>query len=73
MSEKETPWRRVFAKFGLSQAELARLMDVHRSKVCVALTDEDGLISPRDQEKLMRLAKDRKIDLAPGDLLPVIE
>lgn len=70
--EKPTPWRKVFAQFGMTQAELARAIGANRSKINVALKDDEGLISPRDQLALMKAAKRARIKLRPADLLPVI-
>jgi len=70
--EKQTPWRVVFRKFGMTQAELAREIGVDRSKISVALKDEDGLINARDQLKLMKAARRAGIPLKAADLLPVI-
>lgn len=72
MSENQTPWQRVFAKFGMTQAELARGIGVDRSKISVALSDREGLINPRDQIKLMKLARRSGVKLKADDLLPVI-
>lgn len=73
MSEDQTPWQRVFAKFGMTQAELAREIGVDRSKISVALKDADGLINARDQIKLMKVARRVGVTLKAGDLLPVIK
>ncbi len=70
--EKQTPWRVVFKKFGMTQAELAREIGVDRSKISVALKDEGGLINARDQLKLMKAARRAGIPLKAADLLPVI-
>lgn len=71
--DNQTPWQRVFAKFGMTQAELARVIGVDRSKISVALRDDEGLINPRDQLKLMKAAKRAGIVLKAADLLPVIK
>lgn len=73
MSENQTPWQRVFAKFGMTQAELARGIGVDRSKISVALSDREGLINPRDQIKLIKLARRSGVNLVAADLLPVFE
>jgi hypothetical protein len=70
--EKPTPWRVVFRKFGMTQAELAREIGVDRSKISVALKDEDGLINARDQLKLMKAARRAGVPLKAADLLPVV-
>lgn len=70
MSAKETPWQRVFAKFGLPQAQLALAIGRHRSKVSRAIRDEHGLISGRDQQALLDAAKERGVKLTPADLTP---
>ena len=72
MSDTQTPWQRTFAKFGMSQAELAREIGVDRSKISVALSDPEGLINARDQVKLMKLARRSAVNLKAEDLLPVV-
>lgn len=67
-----TPWQRVFAKFGMTQAELARQISVDRSKISVAMRDAEGLINPRDQIKLMKAARRSGVALKAADLLPVL-
>ncbi len=67
-----TPWQRVFSKFGMTQAELARVISVDRSKISVALRDAEGLINPRDQIKLMKAARRSGVSLKAADLLPVM-
>ena len=73
METKVTPWQRVFAKFGMTQAEMARNIGVDRSKISLALSDKRGLLKPRDQNKLMKLARRSGVKLKADDLLPVIE
>lgn len=68
-----TPWQRVFAKFGMTQAELARQIGVDRSKISVALRDPEGLINPRDQVKLMKASRRAGVPLKAADLLPVMK
>lgn len=68
-----TPWQRVFAKFGMTQAELARQIGVDRSKISVALRDPEGLINPRDQVKLMKASRRAGVRLKAADLLPVMK
>lgn len=70
--KKQTPWRVVFRKFGMTQAELAREIGVDRSKISVALKDDDGLINARDQLKLIKAASRAGVPLKAADLLPVI-
>lgn len=65
-----TPWRRVFAKFGMSQSDFAAAIGRHRSKVSRALKDEKGLISGSDQERLIAVARKFKVKLAATDLMP---
>ena len=72
IAEKETPWRIVFRKFGMTQAELARAIGVDRSKISVALRDDHGIINAHDQVKLMKAAKLAGVNLKASDLLPVI-
>lgn len=73
ITEKPTPWRVVFKKFGMTQAELAREIGADRSKISVALKDDDGLINARDQLKLLKAAKRAGVPLKPADLLPVVK
>lgn len=73
MTTAKTPWQRVFEKFGMTQAELARAISVDRSKISLALSDKDGLINPRDQVKLIKLSRRSGVNLKADDLLPVIE
>lgn len=70
MSENQTPWQRVFAKFGLPQNQLAKAIGRHRSKVSRAIKDEYGLISGRDQVALLVAAQEKSVDLTPADLTP---
>ena len=72
VTEKRTPWRVVFAKFGMTQAELAREIGCDRSKISVALSSDEGLINPRDQIKLMKAARKAGVVLKAADLLPVL-
>lgn len=65
-----TPWQKVFSRIGMTQSQLARALGRHRSKVSRHLTDEKGLISGRDQEKLMKIAQEMKLPLRPSDMLP---
>lgn len=67
-----TPWQKVFEKFGMSKGDLAMAMGRDRSKIVRHLLDEKGLISGRDQEKLLQIAGDRGVDLRPEDLVPSI-
>jgi transcriptional regulator with XRE-family HTH domain len=63
----------VFRKFGMTQAELAREIGVDRSKISLALSNEEGLINARDQLKLMKAARRAGIPLKAADLLPVMK
>jgi len=65
-----TPWRRVYAKFGLSQSAFARAIKRHRSKVSRVLKDDEGLISGRDQKQLLKVAEELKVVLKPSDFMP---
>lgn len=64
-----TPWRRVYAKFGMTQSDFARAIDRHRSKISRVLKDDEGLISGRDQKHLLAVAKKLKIVLTSRDLM----
>lgn len=72
VADIQTPWRRVFDKFGMTQAELARAISCDRSKISVALSSDDGLIHPRDAVKLIKAARRAGVTLKPADLLPVM-
>jgi len=68
--DKKTPWRKVHEKIDLSPAELARAMGRHRSKISRALGDSEGLIGGRDQLLLMRVARERGIELEAHEMVP---
>lgn len=65
-----TPWRRVFARLDMSQSELARRMRCGRAKINKALASEPGYINGRDQERLMRVAREAGVEIPPEDFLP---
>lgn len=70
-SEKqETPWQRVFAKFGMSRADFAKALGRHRSKLSRALKDEKGLINGSDQERIIDVAGRLKVNITADDLMP---
>lgn len=69
-TELNTPWRRVFSKFGLSQRELGKRLGGDGAKINKALKDDDGFINGKDQAKLLDLANELGVDLLPGDLVP---
>lgn len=68
--ETTTPWRRVFARFGLSQNQFAQAIGSHRSKVSRALADDRGLINGSDQERIMLAAQARGVAIPAKDFLP---
>lgn len=69
----ETPWQKVHRRFGApSQAEFARILGKHRSKISRALRDEKGLISGRDQELIIAVAAERGVDLTSDDMTPAL-
>ena len=72
VADIQTPWRRVFDKFGMTQAELARAIGRDRSKISVALSSDDGLIHPRDAIRLIKAARRAGVALEPADFLPVM-
>lgn len=73
-SSIETPWQRVYRKFGVtSQAEFARVIGKHRSKVSRALRDEKGLINGRDQEVLIEAATKQRVALTADDMTPALK
>ncbi|MER9628402.1 helix-turn-helix domain-containing protein [Mesorhizobium sp. M0296] len=74
MSEPlKTPWQKVHAKFGMSPAQLARVLKRHRSKISRALRDEKGLISGKDQELIIEVASAYGIPLTSDDLTPEVQ
>lgn len=68
-----TPWQRVYAKFGMSQADFAKAINRHRSKVSRALKDEEGLINGADQKLLIEVSKSLGIPLTADDLTPSMD
>ena len=67
-----TPWQKVFARLGLTQAELAKAMGYNRSAISRAING-DGLISGRNQAKLIRIGRDIGREIEPSDLIPDVE
>ena len=72
-TEKQTPWRRVFERFGMTQNALAEAAGWDRSKVSRALADPDGYINGKDQAVLMALGKKMGIAIPLCAFLPVVE
>lgn len=68
--DQKTPWQKVHAKFGMPSAQLAKALGRHRSKISRALKDEKGLINGRDQELILKVAEELKINIEPDDLIP---
>ena len=64
-----TPWRRVFEKFGLSQSAFAQAMGWHRSKVCRALQDDEGLINGTDQKVIIAVARQSGVVIDASDMV----
>lgn len=65
-----TPWQKVHKKFGMTGAALAAALGNHRSKISRALKDEKGLISGRDQEAILKAARERGVAISADDLTP---
>lgn len=65
----QTPWQRVFSKFGITQSELARAMGCHRSKISRALDDAEGLINGNDQKTILKVAKERSVAIDAADMV----
>ena len=65
-----TPWQRVYSKFGQKQSEFSRIMGWHRSKVSRALRDPKGLINGKDQETVIAKAKELGVAIDTADLVP---
>ncbi|QND54279.1 winged helix-turn-helix domain-containing protein [Phyllobacterium sp. 628] len=57
----------------MSQSDLARSIGSHRSKISRALSDEKGLITGRDQERLIELAEKRNVPINSDDLTPALK
>lgn len=76
-SNTTTPWRKVYAKFrdelGMSQAQFAKAIKRHRSKVSRELKDEKGLINGTDQELIISVSKSLGITISADDLTPPID
>jgi hypothetical protein len=70
MAIKMTPWQKVYAKFGLNGAELAKEIDRDRSKISRVLRSETGLINGGDQARLLAAAKRLGVELELSDLMP---
>lgn len=73
VSQQSTPWRRVFERFGMSQAQLAKEIGRHRSKISRALRDNDGLINGDDQRRIIEASRRLGIRIEPADLYPFSE
>lgn len=69
--ENDTPWRRVYNKFGLSGNQLAKEIGRDRSKISREINSERGLINGEDQELLLAAAKRLGVKLTPEDMFPV--
>lgn len=67
--KNNTPWRKVFRKFGLSQSEFARTLGCHRSKISRAISDEKGLIHGRDQEMILRAVEKTGVRVTASDMI----
>lgn len=65
-----TPWQHVAAKLGITASALSARMGRHRSKMSRALHDDAGLISGRDQVRLLDIAKSLNVELTASDLMP---
>lgn len=65
-----TPWRKVFLRFGLSQSQFAQAIGRHRSKITRALNNENGLISGPDQVRILAAARKANVAIPPNDFLP---
>lgn len=65
-----TPWNIVLRKFGLSQNRMAFELNVDKSKISRSRRYGRGLIDPYTQVRLLRLAKQKGVDLTKDDLIP---
>lgn len=68
----QTPWQRVFAKFGMSQRALGKKLGRDGAKINRAIKDPEGLINGQDQKRLLEVAQECGVDLGPDDLVPHI-
>lgn len=67
----KTPWQKVFSRFGaLNQSAFAKAIEVDRSKVSRALSDDEGLINGRDQRRILDAAARLGVEVMPTDFLP---
>lgn len=64
----ETPWQRVFAKFGMTQSDFARAIGRHRAKISRALKDDRGLLSGEDVQKVLDAARAHDVTITPEDI-----
>lgn len=67
-----TPWQKVIAAFGGSQADVARALGKHRSKISRAARDRRGLINGADQVLILEAARKRGLAIDPLDLVPSV-
>lgn len=65
-----TPWRKVYARFDMSQADFARTIGRDRSKISRVLADDEGLINGSDMKLILAAAALLKIKLKPADFVP---
>lgn len=71
-TKPRTPWQKVFARLGLTQAELAKAMGYNRSAISRAINGE-GMISGRNQAKLIKIGRKLGREITPMDLIPHVE
>jgi hypothetical protein len=70
ISNPKTPWQRAFAHMGLSIHGLANELEISASTISRSLRDEDGLISGKNQKKLIALGEKIGRPVPPHVLLP---
>lgn len=70
ISNPKTPWQRAFAHMGLSVHKLAGELEISASTISRSLRDDDGLISGKNQKKLIALGERIGRPVPPHVLLP---
>jgi hypothetical protein len=69
-TRSNTPWNIVLRKFGMSQNQLAFELNCDKSKISRARHYGRGLIDQHTQVRLLRLAKQKDVNLTKDDLIP---
>lgn len=64
-----SPWEKVLKAFGMNQAQMAKELRFHRSKISRDIHSKAGRIDSYTQVLIVRLAKERGINLDKADLV----